>query len=49
MLRRTRHGGSPYLSLIKQYDDPLGAQLDYPEKSDPMAESMIVLTSDHGN
>ncbi|MEM7444117.1 MAG: sulfatase-like hydrolase/transferase [Pseudomonadota bacterium] len=38
-----------YMGLIKQCDDQLGRILDYLEASGRMAETMIVLTSDHGD
>ena len=38
-----------YMGLIKQCDDQLGRLLDYLEKSDRMQDTMIVLTSDHGD
>ncbi|WP_425039638.1 sulfatase-like hydrolase/transferase [Primorskyibacter sp. S187A] len=38
-----------YMGLIKQCDDQLGVLLDYLEQSGQMAQTMIVLTSDHGD
>ena len=38
-----------YMGLIKQCDDQLGVLLDYLEKSGRIDETMIVLTSDHGD
>ena len=38
-----------YMGLIKQCDDQLGRLLDYLEKSERMQDTMIVLTSDHGD
>ncbi|MEJ5216662.1 sulfatase-like hydrolase/transferase [Cognatishimia sp. D5M38] len=38
-----------YMGLIKQCDDQLGRLLDYLEQTDRMKETMIVLTSDHGD
>lgn len=38
-----------YMGLIKQCDDQLGALLEYLEKSGRMDDTMIVLTSDHGD
>lgn len=38
-----------YMGLIKQCDDQLGVLLDYLESSGRMANTMIVLTSDHGD
>ena len=38
-----------YLGLIKQCDDQLGVLLDYLERSGRMQNTMIVLTSDHGD
>lgn len=38
-----------YMGLIKQCDDQLGRLLDYLEKTDRMKDTMIVLTSDHGD
>ncbi|MEM9851743.1 MAG: sulfatase-like hydrolase/transferase [Pseudomonadota bacterium] len=38
-----------YMGLIKQCDDQLGRLLDYLEKSGRMQNTMIVLTSDHGD
>ncbi|MCP5071985.1 MAG: sulfatase-like hydrolase/transferase [Rhodobacteraceae bacterium] len=38
-----------YMGLIKQCDDQLGRLLDYLEKTGRMDETMIVLTSDHGD
>ena len=38
-----------YMGLIKQCDDQLGVLLDYLEKTDRMKDTMIVLTSDHGD
>ncbi|MDJ0825403.1 MAG: sulfatase-like hydrolase/transferase [Rhodobacter sp.] len=38
-----------YMGLIKQCDDQLGRVLDHLETSGAMAETMIVLTSDHGD
>ena len=38
-----------YMGLIKQCDDQLGRLLDYLETSGQMADTMIVLTSDHGD
>ena len=37
------------MGLIKQCDDQLGVLLDYLEKTDRMKDTMIVLTSDHGD
>ncbi|WP_299348923.1 sulfatase-like hydrolase/transferase [uncultured Shimia sp.] len=38
-----------YMGLIKQCDDQLGRLLDYLETSGRMQDTMIVLTSDHGD
>lgn len=38
-----------YMGLIKQCDDQLGRILDYLESSGKMQDTMIVLTSDHGD
>ena len=38
-----------YMGLIKQCDDQLGRLLDYLETSGRLNETMIVLTSDHGD
>lgn len=38
-----------YMGLIKQCDDQLGVLLDYLEESGRLADTMIVLTSDHGD
>ena len=38
-----------YMGLIKQCDDQLGRLLDYLEDSGRMQDTMIVLTSDHGD
>ena len=38
-----------YMGLIKQCDDQLGVLLDYLERSGRMQNTMIVLTSDHGD
>jgi len=38
-----------YMGLIKQCDDQLGVLLDYLESSGRMDDTMIVLTSDHGD
>ncbi len=38
-----------YMGLIKQCDDQLGRLLDHLEESGRMADTMIVLTSDHGD
>ena len=38
-----------YMGLIKQCDDQLGRILDYLDQSGKMADTMIVLTSDHGD
>ncbi|MBL1421566.1 MAG: sulfatase-like hydrolase/transferase [Alphaproteobacteria bacterium] len=38
-----------YMGLIKQCDDQLGRLLDYLEDSDQLNNTMIVLTSDHGD
>ncbi len=38
-----------YMGLIKQCDDQLGVILDYLEQSGRMDNTMIVLTSDHGD
>ena len=38
-----------YMGLIKQCDDQLGVLLDYLETSGQMKDTMIVLTSDHGD
>ena len=38
-----------YMGLIKQCDDQLGRLLDYLESSGRMEDTMIVLTSDHGD
>jgi len=38
-----------YMGLIKQCDDQLGRLLDYLESSGRMDDTMIVLTSDHGD
>lgn len=38
-----------YMSLIKQCDDQLGRLLEYLEQTDRMQDTMIVLTSDHGD
>jgi len=38
-----------YMGLIKQCDDQLGVLLDYLESTGKMDDTMIVLTSDHGD
>ncbi|MQQ09058.1 sulfatase-like hydrolase/transferase [Epibacterium sp. SM1979] len=38
-----------YMGLIKQCDDQLGRLLDHLEATDRMKDTMIVLTSDHGD
>ena len=38
-----------YMGLIKQCDDQLGFLLDHLEETGRMADTMIVLTSDHGD
>lgn len=38
-----------YMGLIKQCDDQLGRLLDHLEQSGQMKDTMIVLTSDHGD
>ena len=38
-----------YMGLIKQCDDQLGRLLDYVETTGRLANTMIVLTSDHGD
>ncbi len=38
-----------YMGLIKQCDDQLGVLLDYLETSGRLSDTMIVLTSDHGD
>ena len=38
-----------YMGLIKQCDDQLGILLDHLEDTDQLKETMIVLTSDHGD
>ena len=38
-----------YMGLIKQCDDQLGRLLDYLEEAGRMEDTMIVLTSDHGD
>lgn len=38
-----------YMGLIKQCDDQMGRLFDYLEKSGQMDNTMIVLTSDHGD
>ncbi len=38
-----------YMGLIKQCDDQLGRLLDYLRKSDRLQNTMIILTSDHGD
>jgi len=38
-----------YMGLIKQCDDQLGRILDYLDQSGKLADTMIVLTSDHGD
>ena len=38
-----------YMGLIKQCDDQLGRILEYLEENDQMKDTMIVLTSDHGD
>jgi arylsulfatase A-like enzyme len=38
-----------YMGLIKQCDDQLGLLLDHLEETGRMADTMIVLTSDHGD
>ncbi|WP_298814005.1 sulfatase-like hydrolase/transferase [uncultured Roseibium sp.] len=38
-----------YMGLIKQCDDQLGRLLDYLEESGQLKDTMIVLTSDHGD
>ncbi len=38
-----------YMGLIKQIDDQIGVLLDWLEKTDRLQETMIVLTSDHGD
>ncbi|MEL7117210.1 MAG: alkaline phosphatase family protein [Pseudomonadota bacterium] len=41
--------GPCYLGLIKQLDDELGRLFDYLDASGRMADTMIVVTSDHGD
>ena len=38
-----------YMGLIKQCDDQLGVLLDHLEQTDALKDTMIVLTSDHGD
>jgi len=38
-----------YMGLVKQCDDQLGRLLDYLEETGQIADTMIVLTSDHGD
>ena len=38
-----------YMGLIKQCDDQLGVLLDHLEQTDRLKDTMIVLTSDHGD
>ncbi len=38
-----------YMGLIKQCDDQLGRILDHLEETDALKDTMIVLTSDHGD
>lgn len=38
-----------YMGLIKQCDDQMGVLFDYLEQSGRMADTMIVVTSDHGD
>ena len=38
-----------YMGLIKQCDDQLGVLLDHLEETDQLKDTMIVLTSDHGD
>ncbi len=38
-----------YMGLIKQCDDQMGRLFDYLEKSGRMQDTMIILTSDHGD
>ncbi len=38
-----------YMGLIKQCDDQLGVLLDHLEETDRLKDTMIVLTSDHGD
>ncbi len=38
-----------YMGLIKQCDDQLGVLLDFLEQQDRLQDTMIVLTSDHGD
>ena len=38
-----------YMGLIKQCDDQLGVLLDHLEDTDQLKDTMIVLTSDHGD
>lgn len=38
-----------YMGLIKQCDDQLGLLLDFLQSSDRLKDTMIVLTSDHGD
>lgn len=38
-----------YMGLIKQCDDQMGVLFDYLEKSGRMEDTMIVVTSDHGD
>jgi len=38
-----------YMGLIKQCDDQLGRLLDHLEQTDKLKDTMIVLTSDHGD
>jgi arylsulfatase A-like enzyme len=46
----TRNAVIPaYMGLIKQCDDQLGRLLDYLEETDRMSDTMIILTSDHGD
>lgn len=38
-----------YMGLVKQIDDQIGVLLDWLERTGRMADTMIVLTSDHGD
>ncbi|PCI85164.1 MAG: hypothetical protein COB24_14075 [Hyphomicrobiales bacterium] len=46
----TRNAVIPaYMGLIKQADDQMGVLFDWFEKTDRMKDTMIVITSDHGD
>lgn len=48
--KETRDAVIPaYMGLIKQADDQMGVLFDWLEKTDRMKDTMIVITSDHGD